>query len=189
MAYKLAGIYINVEFFSIGFARMQFWGVMIGFAGAVLIIALEPNFTLSVEPLTLLIVLAGLSYSISGNIVKTHLQDVDPVTLSGIAFFSIGIPGLAVIGFTDIFTKLANDPQALMSLAAIAILALLGTVLANILYFRLIQRTNAVFASSVAYLIPLNAMIWGFVDGEALQWPHFVGMAFILLGIWVLRRK
>jgi drug/metabolite transporter (DMT)-like permease len=92
-------------------------------------------------------------------------------------------------GFTDIGNKIVHDPQALFSLGAIAILALIGTVLANILFFRLIQRTNAIFASSVAYLIPVNAMIWGFIDGESLQWPHFAGVAFILLGIWVLRRR
>ena len=180
---------LGLAFFAIGFARAQFVGVMIGFLGALLIIALEPNFTLNIEPLTLLIVIATLSYALSGNIVKTHLQDVDPITLSCIAFLFIGIPGLVATGFTDIYSKILNDPAALWSLAAIAILALVGTVLANILFFRLIQRTNAVFASSVAYLIPLNAMVWGFIDGETLQWPHFAGMAFILLGIWVLRRK
>jgi len=180
---------LGIAFFAVAFTRTQFVGVSLGFLGALLIIALEPNFTLSVDPLTLLVVLATVSYAISGNIVKTHLQNVDPITLSCTAFLFIGIPGLVYTGFTDIAWKISNDPEAILSLGAIAVLALIGTVLANILFFRLIQRTNAVFASSVAYLIPVNAMVWGFIDGESLLWTHFAGMGFILAGIWVLRRK
>ena len=173
---------IGLLFFSLAYTTRHMIGVSLGFLGALLIIALQPDFRLQVEPMTLLIVLATLSYAASGNIVKAHLQHVDPIALSSIAFLFIGVPAILFSFSTDIYTKLAEHPESWYSFGAIAILALLGTVLANILFYRLIQRTNAVYASSVAYLIPLMALIWGFVDGEMLHWTHFAGMVLILAG-------
>jgi len=176
-------------FFKMMYTRNHLLGVTIGFVGAVFIIAFEPNFTLHVDPYTLLIVIAAVTYALSGNIIKTHLQNVHHITLSSIAFMIIGIPAIICSFQTDMYVKIAHEPQALYSLIAIGILSLFGTVIANILFYRLIQRTNAIFASSVAYIIPVMALGWGLIDGESLQWPHLVGMVFILLGVWVLRRK
>ena len=83
---------------------------------------------------------------------------------------------------------IGESTQAKWSFLAIVILSVGGTALANILFFQLIQRTNAVFASSVAYLIPVTAMVWGMLDGEFLGLIHVVGMGLILVGVWLLRR-
>ncbi len=179
---------LGLLFFRAVFVSSQLLGVAIGFIGAMVIIALEPNFSLSVDPLALLIVVSSISYALSGNIVKSKLQAIEPITLSSIAFLFIGIPALLYSFSTDIYSKVASDPQSWFSLGAIILLALIGTVLANILFYRLIQRTNAVFASSVSYLIPVTALIWGFIDGEVINWPQFAGLALILTGVWVLRR-
>ncbi len=180
---------LGLMFFKMVFTKNHLLGVSMGFVGAIFIIAFEPNFTLNLNPLTLLIVVATISYATSANIVKTHLQKVHHITLSSIAFIIIGIPATIYSFQTDMYTKIAHEPQALVSLAAIGILSLFGTVLANILFYRLIQRTDAIFASSVAYVIPIMALGWGILDGESLQWPHLAGMVFIILGVWVLRRK
>ncbi len=180
---------LGLLFFKMAFTRNHLLGVIMGFVGAIFIIAFEPNFTLHVDPYTLLIVIATVSYALSGNIVKTHLQDVHHITLSSIAFIIIGIPAIIYSFQTDMYVKIAHDPQALFSLTAIGLLSLFGTVIANILFYRLIQRTNQIFASSVAYIIPIMALGWGLLDGEALQWPHLVGLVFIVVGVWALRKK
>lgn len=175
-------------FFAIAFSRYQLAGVAAGFLGAVLIISLDPAFQLKVDEYALFIVVATVCYGLAGNIVKSHLQDVHPVVLSAFAFFSIGAFALAYTFTTDIYTSLASSSEARLAFLAVAVLALFGTVLANILFFRLVQNTNAVFASAVSYCIPLMALIWGILDGETLQWTHLAGMALILVGIYVLRR-
>jgi len=180
---------LGLLFFKMVYTRNHLLGVTMGFVGAVFIIAFEPNFTLQVDPYTLLIVVASASYALSGNIVKTHLQNVHHITLSSIAFIIIGIPATIYSFRTEMYVKIVQDPQALYSLTAIGLLSLFGTVIANILFYRLIQRTNQIFATSVAYIIPIMALGWGLVDGESLQWPHLVGMVFILLGVWVLRKR
>ncbi len=180
---------LGLLFFKLVYTRNQLLGVTTGFIGALFIIVFGPNFTLHVDPNTLLVVVATVSYALSANIVKTHLQKVHHITLSSIAFIFIGIPAIIFSFQTDVYTKIVQHPQAMYSLAAIGVLSLLGTVLANILFYRLIQRTNAIFASSVAYIIPLMALAWGLIDGESMQWTHLAGMVFILLGLWILRKK
>ena len=180
---------LGLLFFSVLFVRRQLVGVVIGFLGAVIVIALQPNFTLSIDLYTGFIVIGTISYGLSGNIVKTHLQDVHPIVLNSLAFFIIGVPALVYAYTSGAFSHFNETPGAWTALLAIAVLAIAGTVTANILYFWLIQRTNAVFASSVAYLIPLMAVVWGVVDGEHLYWPQFAGMGLILIGVYVLRRS
>jgi drug/metabolite transporter (DMT)-like permease len=175
-------------FFSMKFKVNHMAGVLIGFLGAAMIILFNRQFQLSVDGYTLLIVVATVSYGISANIVKSHLQDVNPIAITAVALFSMGIPALGYSFFTDVYTQIAYEPTARMSLLAILFLSLAGTALANILFFRLIQNTSAVFGSSVAYLIPVTALGWGILDGEILGLIHVLGMGLILMGVWLLRR-
>jgi drug/metabolite transporter (DMT)-like permease len=52
------------------------------------------------------------------------------------------------------------------------------------LFYRLVQRTDALFAASVTYLIPVVAITWGLLDGELLGVLQVGGMALILTGVY-----
>jgi drug/metabolite transporter (DMT)-like permease len=58
-----------------------------------------------------------------------------------------------------------------------------------VLFNKLIQLTNAVFASSVTYLIPVFALFWGILDGESTGIYQIAGLLLILTGIAVIRKK
>ena len=51
-----------------------------------------------------------------------------------------------------------------------------------------IQKTNALFASTVTYIIPLFATMWGWLDDEPLTLLHLVGGAVVLGGVWLVSR-
>src|SRR5690606_38208754 len=74
-------------------------------------------------------------------------------------------------------------------LGYVAILGLVGTALAMILFYKLLQLTSALFASMVTYLIPIVAVMWGVLDGERLDWSHALGGALILMGVYLIQRK
>jgi drug/metabolite transporter (DMT)-like permease len=57
------------------------------------------------------------------------------------------------------------------------------------LFNKILQISSPVFASSVTYLIPIFAFIWGILDGETITIQHFVGMAIILLGVFLVNKK
>ena len=82
-----------------------------------------------------------------------------------------------------------DDPKALESLGYVAILAVFGTALSVIVFNVLIRQTTALFASSVTYLIPIVAMGWGLFDNEAVLPLHFVWIALILLGVYLVNKK
>jgi drug/metabolite transporter (DMT)-like permease len=81
------------------------------------------------------------------------------------------------------------QPQDLKSVGAISILGLFGTAISLVMFNRLIQMTNAVFASSVTYLIPVFALIWGLLDHEKTGLVQIAGLFLILIGIAVIRRS
>ena len=135
------------------------------------------------------VVLATLFYGLSTNIIKSKLQNVPPLAIGSFAMLSISIPAAIALPFSGYFKLIQSTPQALEATGYVAILAVICTALANILYFKMVQRTDVVFASTVTYLIPIVAIAWGFFDGERFLPLHFAGMALILFGVWLTGKK
>ena len=133
------------------------------------------------------VILATLGYATSVNTVKHHFQQLNPVILSATTFAIIGLPALLYLVLQGTHEKLASHPDAWFSLGAATILALLGTVLATIIFYKLVQLTNVIFSSMVSYLIPVTAIFLGFLDGEVIVALHFAGMAMILIGVYLSR--
>jgi drug/metabolite transporter (DMT)-like permease len=81
-----------------------------------------------------------------------------------------------------------TDENAWKALGFVSILALVGTFICSVLFFKLIKTTNALFASTVSYFIPIVAVIWGVVAGEKIELLHIFGMSMILLGVYIARK-
>ncbi|GAA3074230.1 EamA family transporter [Streptosporangium carneum] len=68
--------------------------------------------------------------------------------------------------------------------ASVAILGLLGTGLAYVLYFRLIGDVGATTASAVNYVVPVAAVLVGVVVlGEPVTWNLLAGGLVVLAGV------
>jgi len=99
------------------------------------------------------------------------------------------IPAFMVLYFSGFF-EIAHETKVMTSLGYIAILGIVGTGLSNILFFRLIQLSSPVFASSVTYLIPVVAIMLGyFVMNETLSFMQGIGALVVLLGVYFSSRK
>ncbi len=73
-------------------------------------------------------------------------------------------------------------------IAGIAFLGLMGTGVASILYFYLIQQTGARFTSLLNYLVPVWAVTLGtLVLGERLPVSSLLALALILTGLVLMR--
>ena len=181
---------IGIIFFKNATSRMQLIGSVIGFIGVVTLILLdqplegERNLSLLYG---LLIIAGTLLYGTNVNLIKAFFQNVPPVQLSSFAFVLLGIPFIFLIPFTHIPAKIVSDPNGLNSLMALIGLAIFSTVLALIIFYKLVQQTSAVFASSVAYIIPIVALFWGIFDGEYIGWMHVTSMLVILVGVYLIR--
>ena len=90
---------------------------------------------------------------------------------------------------SDIPTILLENPSGLKSMLAVVVLAVIGTAAALAIFNALIKWTDALTASSVTYIIPVFAAMWGFLDGEELTVWHFIGGMVILFGVALVKRS
>ena len=76
---------------------------------------------------------------------------------------------------------------AYIGMSAVGVLALVGTAGALVVFNALIKWTDALTASSVTYVIPVFAAMWGWIDGEELTYMHLIGGVVILLGVALVK--
>ena len=181
---------VGALFFSTQIQKAQIIGLVIGFAGSLALSFIGSGGELGeFNYYALYVVAATICYGFSANMVRKYFLKVEPVVLTSLAVFSVGPFSLIYLLTTDFTSRLANVDGAWLSLFYLFILGAVGTAFALILFNRVIQTTSAVFASTVTYLIPIAAVIWGLIDNEALYPLHFVGMALIILGVFVVNKN
>ena len=180
---------IGAIFFGVSIQREQTLGLAAGFAGSFILSFVGSGGELgSFNFYALFVVAATICYGFSTNLVRKYFLQVDSLALTALAFFSLGGVSLIYLFSSDFIYRMQNVEGAWISLLYIFILSAFGTAFALILFNRLIQITSAVFASTVTYLIPITAVVWGIVDGEELYALHFVGMALIIAGVYIVNK-
>lgn len=160
-------------------------GVILGLAGAAGLVSVSGSnsFTFNLG-YALLIVIAALCYAVNVNVIKAFLSDIHPVTITSMAFFTIGPFTLVYLSFfTPFFQNISFGHQSLAGLGYISILAIVGTGIALMLFNKVIQMTSAVFASSVTYFIPVIALFWGIADGETFKPGFILFVALVIFGV------
>lgn len=180
---------IGAVVFKKGVAWRQALGVAIGMAGAISLIALRGVDNSENWAYSMLIILATLLYGISVNTISSKIPHIQPLHITALSLLLAGIPWTIYLFNTDIIHILKHHPHGMTSLKYVCVLAILGTCLANMLYFWLTQQTGPMFASSVTYLMPIVAVFWGLGDGETLGMLHLAAAAFILVGVWLVNKK
>lgn len=180
---------IGALIFGLQFKRIQIIGVFIGFVGTSLLIlngALhhpEQNYYYAI-----LVLIATLCYALNVNLIKRYLSDLSPLSISVGNFTVMLIPAVVILfstGFLEIMSKI----EVQNAIFYIMILGVVGTGIANIIFFKLIQMATPVFATSVTYLIPIVAFFWGMLDQEVLTLVQLIGAAIILFGVYLTSKK
>lgn len=180
---------IGVLAFGLGFIRNQVLGVILGLTGCLVLVFFgktahsETNYFCA-----FLVVIATICYALNVNLIKKYLSDVSPLAITTGNFLTLLIPALIIL-FSNGYAEVMTQPEVIHSTLFIIILGMIGTGIANILYYQLIQITSPLFASSVTYFIPLVAMSWGLLDGESLNFMQFVGAGIILSGVYLASKK
>ena len=172
-------------------SKRQVLGVLTGFAGTFLLItngaSINPNQNYWYA---FLVIIATVMYAFSINIIKRHLQNVSPIAIAVGNFAIIIIPAFIVLIFSGFFTsQVIQGPDFTMSLFYIFLLSLFGTAIAKVLFNNLVQISTPIFASSVAYIMPIIAVSWGVLDGESFGFWQGVATVIILLGVYLANSK
>lgn len=182
---------IGLFFFHLKPKWFNIMGVMAGLIGAVGLIHYSGNggFTFNIN-YAIFVIIATICYATSVNIIKTHLAGLDSYSITAHSFFIIGLPVVIyLLFFTDFTVQLTENPHALAGLGYITILAVVGTAIALVFFNTLIKMTSALFASSVTYMIPIVAIIWGIIDGEIFKWEYILWIILVLGGVYLVNTK
>jgi len=185
----LGTLIIGATVFGLTFQRRQFFGVIIGLCGsALLILNGAANHPGQNYYFAILSIIAAMCYAVNVNLIKKYLSDLSPLSITTGNFAVLLIPALVILSFTDFF-EVVHLPEVKTSMLFIGVLAIMGTCVANILYFKLIQISSPIFASSVTYMLPVVAFFWGMLDGEMLSPFQFLGALIVLVGVYLSARK
>lgn len=181
-------LFIGILFFRLQTRWYNILGVLIALFGSIALIYVssDTGFVFNFK-YALLVVIATVCYAFNVNFIKVFLKDLKALIITAFSFFYIGIPTtIYAIFFSEIPNKLIHDTETHLGLAYLLILAVAGTGLALIFFNKLIKISSPVFASSVTYLIPVVAIIWGIIDGEIFQPLYFICFLLILSGIFLV---
>ena len=183
-------VFIGVLFFGLKLRKMKLLGVGVGLGGAIGLLSTTGSISLANNELLYgsLVVIATICYATNVNFIKVKLEDVSSLNITSFGFILIGPAAAIYLMTTDFKNRLQTDPDGFLNLFYIALLAIFGTAVAVILFNMLIKKVSPVFASSVTYMIPVFAIFWGFVDGEAIVPMQLLYIAIILSGIYIVNR-
>ena len=179
----IAGLVLSDEKISL----LKIIGVVFGLFGVIVLIGPEALNGMSGSVLGQIAVMsAALSYAVAGVYARRFKEwNISPLVIATGQVTSAAIMMLPLMLIFD-------QPWALSSPPVVAVLSLLGlavfsTVIAYILYFRLIASAGATNAALVTFLIPISAILLGvlFLD-ESFTIIDFIGMALIGAGLLIM---
>lgn len=158
-------------------------GALVGFGGLIVLVA--PSVLGGVQASTwglLALAVASAMYGVAIVYSRLHLRGLPAMVAptGQMILATLYLLPLALLVDRPFSLPLPSLP-ALLSLLALAVF---GTAVGFIVYYRLIETAAATYTSMVTYLIPVVGVILGvLVLGERLAWTSYAGCALILLGV------
>jgi len=167
--------------------RYKVLGISVGFLGVVLLLSPDLAEGIANNLLgDLAVVGASLSYAVAAVFARRSLRGQEPLFLS-VGQFVTAVAMSAPLAF------LVEKPMALspspLAWGSLAILGIVNTALAYLIYYWILEHGGAVQASLTTYVIPVGAVFWGWLLlSETIHWISVVGLVVVFLGILAANR-
>jgi drug/metabolite transporter (DMT)-like permease len=180
---------IGILFFRLSATIYQFIGLVVGFGGIIILVDIDlKNFHMSDSLAFGAMILVTLCYGLSSQLSKRHFQAISSYQVALLTLFvgTITTGSFALFKETPVWSNLL-EPSVFLAFVG---LGSLGSGIAYILFFTLIKKGSAEFASLVTYLVPPFAIFWGFIFlNENLYLSLFIGLLFILFGVFISGKR
>ena len=182
---------IGVFFFHQQFKKQSIIGIILGLLGTVILILANTGGAIGgINFFALFVILACIFYATNLNFIKYKITELKALTITSVSLLLIGpLAMVYLFGFTDFMEKMENHEGAWSAFGFVILLGFMSTSLATILFNKLVKISSPLYTSSVTYLIPIVAVLWGLFDNERLYAGHFAGMAAIIGGVYLANRR
>jgi len=117
-------------------------------------------------------------YALGNTLVRRHFATVPTIALTAWCLLIASVLVLPLAVALDPLPTL--DAALAPALLAIAVIGVLGTGGAICGLYYLIQRRGPLWAGMVTYLIPLGAVLWAWIDGEAVTLLQLLALGVVL---------
>lgn len=176
-------------FFKAAFQPGKIAGILIAFAGMVLLFLANGLPDLQHISYSALVLLAAFLYSLNINMVGRYLNDTSSMAIAAVSFVSMVPLSLVVLGVTDFYELPFGKTLVMKSAAAACILGILATAIGSIIFYRLLKKAGPLFASMVTYGMPFVALFWGILAGENVSLLQVAGLGIVLIGVYLSSRS
>lgn len=185
----LSTVLLGVVLFQLKINKFTLLGVFVGLLGAIGLVVMKKGVSVDAGYLGYagLVILATLCYALSVNTIQHKLKGTDAIVIASLGLFLAALPSSLILAFTDFKEVLTSNPEGIKGLGFCFILSAVGTAFALVLFNKLVQKSSAVFASMVTYLIPIVAVMWGIYYGEQYSLPQLAFGLVILLGVYIVK--
>ncbi len=181
-------ILIGIVFFKAHIKSKKIIGVLVGFAGLVILSLSKGGVTIDNYTFTLLILIATIFYGINVNIVSNYLKEVDPFKMATVSLAFMCIFSGIIIWQQDVISIIRYDEGATKAVIYSVLLGVVGSAIATALFYMLIKRAGGLFASLVTYAIPVVGIFWGLIYGEDVTIIQISCLALILGGVFLANK-
>jgi drug/metabolite transporter (DMT)-like permease len=162
-------------------------GILIGFVGVGLLLVSDLRRGLHANVGgEVAVAISSLSYAMASIVARSQLRGQPPlVSTTG----QLTMGAVWILPLSLVVDRPFHLSPSLPAMGSWLGLTILGTVVAYLIYYALIERTGATFVSTVAYIVPVNGLLLGaLVLAEPLTAILLVSLALILLGVLLVRR-
>lgn len=187
----LATIAVSVPMLGVWPTKRQLIGVLGGFVCMLLLLQDGSERGMPAGLLALALTVP-LSYAIGNTYLKWKLAHVHSVPLTALvlALAVVWLAPLEIIPGALDRLGLAGPSQPndlAAALGAIAILGVVGTGAAVLLFIHMVVKEGPLFAGMVTYVVPVFALIWGAMDGETVTAKQLFAMTGVLAMVAVVQ--
>jgi len=181
-------VILGMLFFRSAISRKQLAGVIIGFAGLSLLTLSKKGISLENAEYAGWIVLGTILYGTTVNIVSHYLKEINPVHLAVVSLSFMTIPTALLLWYDHFLEMDFSEPDVQYALFSTILLGVVGSAIASVLFYILVQKAGALFSSLVTYGIPFVALAWGFIYQEDITFIQIACLCIILGGVYLARK-
>jgi drug/metabolite transporter (DMT)-like permease len=177
-------ILVSIPLLGVYPSRKQFLGILIGMLSLSLMVidGLDRN----VSGVYVFMALSvPLCYALSNTIIQRYFQDLPPIILVAL-FMTAGT--IALTPLSLIFETITIDDNFIPAVVAILMLSVFARGIAMLLFYKMIKVNGPLFAGMVTYVIPIEALMWSWLDNERITFIQVSAILIVLLVVGVVQR-
>jgi drug/metabolite transporter (DMT)-like permease len=185
----LCALLVGVMFYSETVHGSRVIGLLLGFVGVALLVFGAKSAKIEGEPWAFgLLVFSMFCYGFSTHAIKKRITGLPVMAFPAATFTVLAIPSILMFFGSGGYQVMANlwGTPAFMAVLAIVVGQAIVALISHACYTQVIIRRGAVFATSVNYLVPIVALLWGLIDGETLSGLHLLSFALVGIGLYLV---